>query len=326
MRRRTSWSLLTLVTLLTLITGCGGEEERPIGTTLDRPDGVQAISLLGESFFPPPIDDDLRASREADLAQARADWEANPDDPNALIWVGRREAYLALYRESIATFTEGIELFPNDARFVRHRGHRWITLREFDLAIDDLATGTRMVAGEPDEIEPDGLPNALGIPLSTLQFNLWYHLALAHYLNGDFQRAVESWTACLEVSLNPDLRVATLYWLHLSLLQLGREAEAGALIAALPTADEVVENDSYHRLLLLFRGDLTAEEVTGGEAPGTLGGTTMAYGIGAWYLLAQRDRDEALHIFQRALDAPEQWAAFGYLASEAEVARATLDR
>ena len=32
------------------------------------------------------------------------------------------------------------------------------------------------------ETEPDGIPNKLNMPLSSTQFNVWYDLALAHYL------------------------------------------------------------------------------------------------------------------------------------------------
>ena len=44
----------------------------------------------------------------------------------------------------------------------------------------------KLVAAKPDEVEPDGAPNARGIPRSTLQSNIWYHLGLAQYLAGDF--------------------------------------------------------------------------------------------------------------------------------------------
>ena len=55
-----------------------------------------------------------------------------------------------------------------------------MTVRELDNAIADFERATELTEGQPDEVDPDGLPNALGIPTSTLQFNIWYHLALAH--------------------------------------------------------------------------------------------------------------------------------------------------
>ena len=308
--------------LLLAFCGLAGCDDAPPPESDDPvlPAGAEARSLLGETFFPPPLPANLDSTRTEDLEVATSELAVDPDDPELWIWVGRREAYLGRYRAAIATFTDGLERFPDDARFLRHRGHRWITVREFDRAVEDLSTGTEWVRGQPDEIEPDGLPNPLGIPLSTLQFNLWYHLGLAHYLRGDWEAARPAWESCLDVSTNPDLQVATRYWLYLTLRRLGEDDEAQALLEDLPTSEEIIENEAYHRLLLHFRGDLSEEEVTGGEEPGSLTGTTMAYGIGIGYVLEGRE-DEAMAVFQRILEAPDQWPAFGYVAAEAEVAR-----
>ncbi len=72
----------------------------------------------------------------------------------------------------------------------RHRGHRYITLREFDKAIADFNKAVELIEGTDDIVEPDGAPNAAGIPTSTLHTNIWYHLGLAHYLKGDFAAAL----------------------------------------------------------------------------------------------------------------------------------------
>ena len=141
----------------------------------------------------PVMSADVLAKRETDLAAARAAHEKNPHDADALIWVGRRLGYLGRYRDAIDVFTEGVKKHPRDARMLRHRGHRWITLRDFDRAIRDLDRAAELVRGTPDQIEPDGLPNARNIPTSTLQSNIWYHLGLAHFLKGDFEAALRSY-------------------------------------------------------------------------------------------------------------------------------------
>lgn len=320
---------LGILAAAVLWTGCDGPTPDPapptvgqdvVGDEAELPEGAQARSFLGEVLFPPPLDPELRAQREADLAEAEAALAADPDDPQAWIWVGRRQAYLGEYRAAIETFTEGLDRFPEDPRFHRHRGHRFLTVREPDRAAEDLERGLELASGTPDQVEPDGLPNVLGIPLSTLHFNLWYHLALARYVQGDWDGAVDAWTACMEVSGNPDLQVATSYWLFLALHRAGHPEEAARLLEDLPDAGEIIENDSYHRLLTLFRGDLTAEDILQPGELGTLGGATTAYGVAMHHLLQGRT-DEARALFQRILDEPEQWAAFGYLAAEAEVAR-----
>lgn len=140
---------------------------------------------------PPPapvLSAETRALFEKNLAEARIAYEKSPRDADAIIWLGRRTAYLGRYAEAIEIFNEGVRKHPKDARMLRHRGHRWITLRQFDRAIADLAEAAKLERGKADTIEPDGLPNARNLPLTTLQSNIWYHLALAHYLRGDFER------------------------------------------------------------------------------------------------------------------------------------------
>ena len=143
---------------------------------------LPARSLQTEplSRFRSPRASSLRGSGEANGTTARrcaCRYQANPNNPDAIIWLGRRLAYPGQFKEAIDVFSEGIRKFPNDARFYRHRGHRYITLRRIDLAIKDFKQAASLVKGKPDELEPDGQPNARNIPTSTLQFNIWYHLA-----------------------------------------------------------------------------------------------------------------------------------------------------
>lgn len=322
MKHRVLLFTVALGLLLVLPAACGDapppESDAEVGAPLAE--GAQARSLLGETFYPPPLSDDLKTSRAEDLAVARERLAADSADPEAWIWVGRRQAYLGEYRAAIETFSEGIRRFPDDARFHRHRGHRYLTVREPARAETDLERGLELALAEPDRVEPDGLPNALGIPLSTLHFNLWYHLGLARYVQGDWTGAAEAWEACLAVSENPDLQVATSYWLYLTLRRLDRNEEAAGLLQDLPTADEVIENHSYLQLLRLFRGDEEETDLLETEDPGSLGGATLGYGVAAYHLLEGRE-ETARALLQRTLDAPEQWPAFGYLAAEAEVAR-----
>jgi hypothetical protein len=74
------------------------------------------------------------------------------------------------------------------------------------------------------------MPNPYGIPTSTLQGNIWYHLALAHYLKHDFERALPAWREALATATNDDMLVATSDWLYMTLRRLGRDAEAAAVL------------------------------------------------------------------------------------------------
>ena len=119
-------------------------------------------------------------SSRAKLEIARMNYLKNPSDSDAMIWLGRRIAYTGDYHGAIDVFSQGIRKFPEDARFYRHRGHRYISIRQFDNAISDLEFASQLMKSQPNQIEPDGLPNKKNIPLTTTYGNIWYHLGLAH--------------------------------------------------------------------------------------------------------------------------------------------------
>lgn len=282
------------------------------------PAGAEARSLRGEALYAPELSEAARTGHLARLEEARQLVFANPADPDALIWWGRRTAYLGRYRDAIAIFSAGIARHPADARMYRHRGHRWLSVREFDHAIRDFEQARRLVYGHPDEVEPDGLPNARGIPTSTLQSNIWYHLALSHYVKGDFDKALPAWREGMKVSTNPDMMVATSYWLYMTLRRMGRDAEAAQVLEPISAEMDIIENSAYHRLMLLNKGVLTEADFA--QASGdALQDASTGYGLGNWHFYNGRP-GQARRIWERVL-AGGNWASFGYLAAEAEVAR-----
>ena len=74
------------------------------------------------------VSEKAKAVYESKLAEAKINFENNPNAEN-LIWLGRREAYLGNYQTAILSYTNGIAKYPKDARFYRHRGHRYISSR-----------------------------------------------------------------------------------------------------------------------------------------------------------------------------------------------------
>src|SRR5688572_27598767 len=272
----------------------------------------------------PPVSAEATKRMERQLADARAAYQANPNNPDAIIWLGRRLAYPGQFKQAIDVFSEGIRKFPNDARFYRHRGHRYITLRRIDLAIKDFKQAVSLIKGKPDEVEPDGQPNARNIPTSTLQFNIWYHLGLAYYLKGDYQKALASYRECLKVLKNPDALVATTHWQYMTLMRLNRTSEANRLLNAVSTGLEIIENDGYYQLVLMYKGlagfKSLLEHVS--RQPAGPGSHSVLYGIGSWYLDHGR-RDEAMAIFKKILST-DQWSSFGFIAAEADLERLQL--
>lgn len=277
----------------------------------------EATSLGGKPLY--AIDLPNRQKLEADLAQAEKDLAARPNDAEAIIWVGRRLGYLWRYQDAIAMFSKGIAAHPNNPKLYRHRGHRYITVRQFDRAIADFDRAVALIKGTPDEIEPDGAPNPSGKPRSTLHFNIWYHLGLAHYLEGDFQKAADAYVECMKVSTNDDSIAATSDWQWMTLMRLNRKAEAAKVLDRITPKMDILENGSYHRRLLMYKGLATPDSLLDPGKADALTIATQGYGVGNWYLVTG-NRARAREIFEQVV-AGTSWSAFGYIAAEADLQR-----
>ncbi len=133
------------------------------------PAGAQAMTLSGKPLY-------SMAPGQAvldNLAEAKKNYGANPNDADNIIWSARRTAYTGDFRGAIEIFSEGIEKFPNDDRMYRHRGHRYISIRQFDRAIADLEQAAMLIEGKENETAPDGAPNEHYIPVSSRHGNIW---------------------------------------------------------------------------------------------------------------------------------------------------------
>ena len=315
--------VFSAVLLGAVLAACTRTDAPPSGAgaapAASLPEGAEAMSLLGQPLFPPPVPVEARERLEANLAAAQAAWERTPEDADSIIWLGRRLAYLSRYREAIEAFSRGIHLHPDDARLYRHRGHRHITVRQFEEAIRDLERAAALARGRPDEVEEDGAPNRYGIPTSTLQSNIWYHLALARYLKGDFEGALPAWLEGMKVADNDDMLVATADWLYMTYRRLGREADAERVLEPIHAGMKILENDAYHRRLLMYKGEIPADSLLAMDTGDPVQIATYGYGVGNWYFY-NGDTTRAREIFQRVRQAAN-WAAFGYIAAEAELSR-----
>jgi tetratricopeptide (TPR) repeat protein len=314
-----------LLLVLRTLVGCTltGPEAEPASLSIQREDrraGVaEARSLLGTPLVRPAFDDETRARLQSDLDAAWNAWHAAPTEEMSFVWLGRRLAYLGRYNDAIAVFTAGLETHPGSYRLRRHRGHRHITTRRFDLAIADLREAERIAieGGIPDQTEPDGAPNELNIPLTTTHSNISYHLALAHYLSGDFEEALAVHRRNERFGGgNDDQRVSRAYWVYRALRELGRDTEARAVLEdALATDPTVIENYAYLAALRAYEagGPYAADD------PDGIPGATLAFGLAA-ELRADGRHAEARAMMQRIVDAGQPWAAFGFIAAEATLA------
>lgn len=283
---------------------------------------AEATSFTGKTLYPMVESPKNQQKKDSLLKIAKNNYLLQPNLLDHIIWYGRRTAYLSQYKRAIAIYSRGIKLHPNSPELYRHRGHRYLSTRRLDKAIADFEKAAALVKDRPIKIEPDGIPNRLNKPLSSLQFNIWYHWALAYYLKGDFEKAADLYEQCMTYSTNPDLLTATSDWLYMTYRKLGKTQKAIALLKDITADMDIIENKSYHNRLLMYKGEKQPEDLLDFDnltADNQLDIVTQGYGVGNWYLY-HGDKEKATAIFEKILET-DYWAAFGYVAAEAELSR-----
>ena len=82
----------------------------------------------------------------------------------------------------------------------------------------------------------------------------------------------------------------------------------------------MIENTSYHSLLLMFKGERSAADLLA-AAPEGASGSAVRYGVSAWYH-GNGQVAEARKLWEKIVAGPD-WPSFGYIAAEADLARAS---
>lgn len=296
--------------------GQTGEAKKPALKT------YEAISLLGEKLVSPAPD---KSSLDR-YAEARQKLARDPSEEN-FIGLGRQAANAGRFREAVKAFSDGLSKFPQSYRLLRHRGHRYITLRQFVRAIDDLERAAELAKGKPLEIEPDSIPYKSDRPLSNTQYNIYYHLGLAYFLAGEYPLAEKAFRDCLSWAKNDDSTVAATDWLYLTLRRMKRDKEARDALAAVRPRANIVENTGYYQRLLMYRGAVApelmvapwADDSEDEKKPNML---IRAYGLANWDLWGG-DVFMALGVFETILK-EKAWSFFASIAAESDVAGLTL--
>lgn len=292
----------------------------------------EAWTLDGRPLYPPKLEGLVAAGLDAQLKVAEQNMQDDtcatrgaPVDPAKIIWLGRRLAYKWEYQKAIQTFTAYLEQNSNflkqypmfHALLCRHRGHRYITTRNFTKARDDLTHALVLSQAQADGWEEDGAPNSYNLPLYTKRFNIVYHAGLAHYLQGNFRSALEVYASTPD-KIDDESTMAVTHWRYMALRRVGDEAAANQSLTPIHAGMRALDGDAYLNLTLMYKGELKPEDVLG-KNPSPLNLATVGYGVGNWHWYNGR-RDEAVKIWQQVVNT-SYWSAFGFIAAEAELHR-----
>ncbi len=290
----------------------------------------QGKTLFGEPMYtsgPNPVNVGATSDLLRAVAEAKAAYEANLTIDSAT-WYGRLLGYQGLMRESIDVYTAGLKRFPNSAKLLRHRAHRYFSLREFDKSVEDGLRAAKLYEGQPLEREklgPDYFPSTPDV----VQFYLYYHLGSAYFAKHDYDAAAKWFRKSREVAEGvggvADKTAAT-YWEYLSLARGGRYLEGKQLLASydLTLADlsANTESNNYFDGIQLFRelrdpNDFFSEKDSG-RAFGTSDGikASTSYSLANYFLL-RGERDKAKQHLRNAMSVGT-WSYFARIQAEAD--------
>lgn len=232
------------------------------------------------------------------IARAKQALAADPQNVQKFIALGVAQSGARQFREAIETFTRGLAIAPNEPMLYRWRGHRYLSVREFDKAMADLTHGYK---------------------LDSTNYGILYHLGVLRFLKGDFNGAAATFAKAQPRAPDGGELAGSTDWLWMSLSRAGRAAEAKAMLARRPDTLPTTPGYAYVSRLKMYRGEIRPEQLFTPSDTADVQVATLSYGLGNWYMV-HGDTTKAKAAFQRAVKSGG-WPGFGFMVSEAELRR-----
>ncbi len=232
------------------------------------------------------------------IARAQLALDADPRNVQRRIALAVAQSGFRQFREAIATLSAGLAMTPNDVMLLRWRGHRYLSVREFAKARADLTRG---------------------YAIDSTNYGILFHFGVLRFIEQDFSGAAAMFTRAQPLAPDGGERAGSTDWLWMSLSRAGRSADAMAMLARRPDSLQAPPGYAYVTRLRLYRGELTPETLFAPGDTADVQVATLNYGLGNWYTV-RGDTVKARAAFERAV-ATGGWPGFGFIVSEAELAR-----
>lgn len=232
----------------------------PASATVPGADaGNCATSLIGTALTVPKFSAKTQKILDEDIEIAAAALRIAPDREDMHIWYGRRLDYAGRICDAVDAFSAGLKQFPDSYKLYRFRARDLTRARRFKEALADYEKALALMGDTPDSFEPDGMPNPIGLTISTYRGNIVYYHAQTSFATGDYPTMVAGMAKSLELSADfarDDMRVPTAYWTYLAYRKMGEHAKARAVIDAIEPGLKLIENDFYYQAVQIMQGRL----------------------------------------------------------------------
>jgi len=273
--------------------------------------GPEAQSFAGEMLYGAPVDAQRITELETAIAALQASDSLTEDE---YIELGRLYISANRFRDAIRVYTRGLEAYPESFKLRRHRGHRYLNVRELEPAIADLEAAITLIGDEhADVLEYD----ENGEPTGTYEHWTYYHIGLYHYLNQDWTAAAEAYEQSVATATTNQALVGASDWLYNAYQKAGLANEAAAVIATIPADLDTNQDHPYFKRMLVYKGEAAVAEVLDVDKPieeWTGADITVGYGVANWYAF-NGNPQTAEQIHRTILQTP-YWNAWAWVTTD----------
>jgi tetratricopeptide (TPR) repeat protein len=221
--------------------------------------GNCATSLIGTPLTVPKYPAATQKILDEDIAIAEAALRIAPDREDSHIWYGRRLDYAGRICDAVDAFSAGIKQFPKSYKLYRFRARDLTRGRRFKEALADYKKALELMGDTPDSFEPDGMPNPIGLTISTYRGNILYYHAQTSFATGDYPAVVDGMAKSLAVMpdfTRDDMHIGTAYWTYLAYRKMGQHDKARAAINEIEPGLKLIENFTYYQAVQIMQGRL----------------------------------------------------------------------
>ena len=231
-----------------------------------------------------------------EITQLRTKLDALPDDYDALMELAGKLDFQLRYRESIPLYDQALVIRPNEFKALYERAARYFKTLQFERALADYVCC--------NEISPNN-----GAVL--------YRLGITYYVMGKTTDADRCFTHCIELfSANPEMLVASAYWLSLASLRGKTNNEIWkSYDFSLDTPHHCGYRDGLRVLCKIDDAEEMFEKWV--KNTDTLNASIVLYALSVYHRACGAER-RANEVFSITLAIDEYWAGFAYIAAWAE--------
>jgi tetratricopeptide (TPR) repeat protein len=256
----------------------------------------QYVSPAGKKYF-------AQADEKGVVKEAQQKLDADPKSVDLLVALGDAYAGIWNHKAAIEAYDRAFALAPGKPLLHQQRGHRYLSIRQFDKARKDLEQAVKL---------DEKLAGA------------WYYLGLLRYLDADFAGAADAYGRNVALAEKFESGIGGVDWQYMSLRRAKKDDQAAALLARV-TPDLKIEGNTqlYFNRLLLYKGLKTENELLQAKLE-DLQLATLSYGIGNWHYWNGRAA-EARRCFEKAVTT-DAWPALAFIAAEVELRKMPASR